>query len=335
MGDENPYENATRFNTSTDWLNDQKPVDLDLDGMADYAQSMKRIQENLRNELGYMDDLHSIPINAWEGAVLGEADYVRTRMGDNATELSEYIRRLNDALLNVGMAAQTIADTYASTDGWSAVSLNTVLYAFADERASRPAGLPSFVTGETYKDKMREAEAAAGPPAANSPDWGNPSSWDTRENADGSTTQTATTADGHRMVIITSPSGSTTTTVYGPNGARISMTGTQVSTASGSYYHSTTTTETRDGHVVSSTTRSTVAGSANTETVVTRDAHGTETGRRTITTETNEDGSQTVTTRDAAGNITEQVQTAPQTAGGPSADESPRQRAYDTIPDMY
>lgn len=334
MGDENPYENATNFNTSTGWLNDQKPVDLDLDGMADYAQSMQRIQENLRNELGYIDDLHTVPIKAWEGAVLGEADYVRTRMSDNATELSEYIRRLNDALLNIGMAAQTIADTYASTDGWSAVTLNTVLYAFADQDASRPAGLPSRVTGETYEDKMREAQAA-GPPPANSPDWGSPTSWDTRENADGSTTQTATTADGHRMVITTMPSGSTTTVVYGPDGNQIRTTGTRVSTSSGSYYHSTTTTETRDGQVISSTTRTSVAGSGNTETVVTRDAQGNETGRRTVTTETNDDGSQTVTTKDANGNITDQVRTAPQTAGGPDADQSPHQRALDDIPGMY
>jgi hypothetical protein len=335
VGDENPYENATRFNTSTEWLSDQKPVDLDLDGMADYAQSMKRIQENLRNELGYVDDLHSVPVQAWEGAVLGEADYVRTRMGDNATELNEYIRRLSDALLNIGMAAQTVADTYASTDGWSAASLNTVLFAFADPGATRPAGLHPMVGNKTYDEWMAEAEANAGAPGAESPDWGNPSSWESRENPDGSTTQTATTADGHRMEITTLPSGATTTTIFGPNGNRISTTGTQVSTSSGSYYHSTTTTQTRDGQVVSSTTRTSVAGSGSTETVVTHDAQGNETGRRTVTTETNDDGSQTVTTRDASGNVTDEVRTAPQTTGGPDADESPRQRAYETIPDMY
>jgi len=341
VGDENPYESATSYNTSTEWLADQKAVDLDLDGMADYAQSMKRIEGNLRNELGYVDDLHQVPMEAWRGPVLGEAEYVRTRMGDNASELSQYIQRLGAAMLNVGMAAQTIADTYGSTDGWSAASLNAVRFAFVEYGATRPAGLPSYVEGKTYEQVMAEQAAASGGPTAQSPAWGSPTSWETRENADGSTSQIAMTDDGHRMVITTSAPGvhpaATTTTIYGPNGARISSSGTQVAQSSSSYHHSTTTTTTQDGRVTGSTTRSTVAGSANTETVVTHNADGVETNRRTVTTVTHDDGSQTVTTRNADGKVTDEVRVGPQTAGGPTGEveNTPYKRALDNIEGMY
>lgn len=339
MTEANPYENATSRNTSTDWLNDQQTVDLDLDGMADYAERMTIIEGNLGNELGYINDLFQVPLSAWEGPVLGEAEYVRTRMGDNATELSQYIQRLRIALTNIGMAAQTIADAYGSTDGWSAASLNTVMFAFAERGATRPEGLPAFITGETFEDKIAEMQAANnGAPGANSPEWGRPETWEQRENADGSVTQIATTSDGHRMVITTSPPGvypaTTTTTIYGPNGNRISSSGTRVSTSSSPYHVTTTTTNTENGQVTGSTERTRVAGTG-TETVVTRNAEGNETDRRTVTTEVHDDGSQTITTRNAEGEVTDQVTIGAQTAGGPSGESSPYQRAIDSIPDMY
>ncbi|MFC0529914.1 hypothetical protein [Phytohabitans kaempferiae] len=234
MGEENPYQSATNFNTRTDWLSDQKPVDLNLDGMGDFAQNMQTIHDNLRDELGYVHDLHSVPMKAWEGIVLGEASFVRTRMGDNAKELSHYLQRLSSALLNIGMAAQTIADTYGAADGFSAIELNTVRYAFAEPGAARPSGLSPLVTGETYEEKMAAIRPTAGAPP-----------------------------------------------------------------------------------------------------VTRREPRGGETPRRTVTTETHADGSQTVTTRNAEGEVTEQVRTAPQTAGGPGVNDSPRQRALDSVEGMY
>jgi hypothetical protein len=338
----NPFQDSTNQNTSTTWLGDQKPVDVDLDGMGDYAQSMKRIHDNLMNELGYVDDLASRPMTAWAGPVLGEADYIRTRMRDNSTEFTEYLKRLRDALLNIGMAAQTIADTYASTDGTSATSINTVLFAFADPGASRPSGLPSFVTGETYADKMRELEAqqAGQAPAAGSPEWGNPERWESVEGSDGTVTQTATTADGHRMEIVTTGTGTgavtTTTTVFAPNGTRLSASSQRTTTASYPYGTITTTTDTRDGQVTGTTTRSSYTGGPGmTETVTTSDAQGNETSRTTVSTETHSDGSQTITTRNAAGEVIDQVRVGAQTADGTGLDETPRQRALDSIPGMY
>jgi hypothetical protein len=341
VAEENPYQDATDHNTSTTWLADQQPVDLDLDGLAEYAKSMKRIQENLVGELGQLADLARLPTAAWAGDVLGEADYVRTRMGDNSIEMSQYLQRLRDALLNIGMAAQTVADTYASTDGWSAASLNTVLFAFADPRASRPNGLPPFVTNTTYADKKREFEAQqnGAAPAPTSPDWGNPQSWTQRQNADGSVTQIATTADGHRMEITSTGTGAvtTTTTVFGPNGAQLSTSSQRNATTSWQYGSTTTTTDTRDGKVTGSTTRSTTntGGSATTETVTTRDPKGTETSRTTVVTETHDDGSQTITTRNAKGEVVDEVRVGPQTAGGPGPGSSPYKQALDGIPGTY
>ncbi len=338
----NPFQDSTDYNTSKTWLDDQKPVDIDLDGMADYAQSMKRIHDNLMGELGYVDDLATRPLTAWAGPVLGEADYISTRIRDNSTEFNEYLKRLRAALLNIGMAAQTVADTYASTDGTSATSINTVMFAFAQPGASRPSGLPSYVTGETYADKVRELEAqqAGQAPAAASPDWGRPERWESEEAPDGTVTQTATTADGHQMVIVTTGTGTgavtTTTTILAPNGTRLSASSQRTTTASYPYGTITTTTDTRDGQVTGSTTRSTYSGAPGmTETVTTSDAQGNETSRSTVSTETHSDGSQTITTRNAAGEIIDQVQVGAQTANGTGLDETPRQRALDSIPGMY
>jgi hypothetical protein len=338
----NPFQDTTDYNTSTTWLNDQQPVDLDLDGMADYAQSMLRIIENLMAEQGYVDDLASRPMTAWVGDVLGEAEYVRTRMRDNSTEFTEYLQRLRDAILNIGMAAQTIADTYASTDGWSSASLNTVLFAFADPDASRPSGLPPGIAVQTYEDMRREQEAqqAGQPPPEGSPAWGDPERWDSVTSDDGTVTQTASTADGHRMEIVTTGTGTgtvvTTTTVFAPGGATLSTSSQRSTTSSYPYGTITTTTGTRDGQATETTTRSTYTGGPGmTETVTSTDPQGNETSRRTVVTETNDDGSQTITTRNAAGEVIDQVQVGAQTADGPRLTETPHQRALDTIPDMY
>lgn len=202
MGDENPYQLATKANTNTDWLSDQTPVDVDIRGMGDFAQNMKTIQGNLTSELGYVDDLHTVPMKAWEGTVLAEAEFVRTRMSENATELTQYLQRLSTALLNIGMAAQTIADTYGATDGFSAIDLNAVQFAFAEPGAKRPAGLPSHVTGETYRQKLAAAQPAQQPQQprpgtpAQPPGQGKRYTETVRTNPDGTQTVTRKDSDG-------------------------------------------------------------------------------------------------------------------------------------------
>lgn len=162
---QDPYQRATKYNTSTDRLEGGKLLDLDLDGMGDFAQNMTTLQGNLNNNLRYVTQLLTVPMDAWHGPVLGEADFVRTRMRENATELTQYIQKLSSALQNIGMAAQTIADTYGAADGFSAIELNTVRYAFAEPGANRPGGLSPLVTGETYEQKLAAATGTGDKPS--------------------------------------------------------------------------------------------------------------------------------------------------------------------------
>jgi YD repeat-containing protein len=201
MGEQDSYKKATEVNTRTDWLSDQKEVDLDPDGMADFAQTMKTIQDNLQSERLRLTDLNTVPMKAWDGPVLGEADFLRTRMAENATELSQYLARLATGLLNIGMAAQTISDTYGAADGFNAIELNTVRYAFAEPGANRPAGLPGFVTGETYAQKMAAAtRPGATPPGEQPRRTGGPTKPAPTADSGGGKVTTQTHADGSQTV---------------------------------------------------------------------------------------------------------------------------------------
>ena len=48
----NPYAEQTEANTNTNWLDDQKPVDVDPDGLTGYAKSMLTIQGNVTGPAG-------------------------------------------------------------------------------------------------------------------------------------------------------------------------------------------------------------------------------------------------------------------------------------------
>jgi len=61
----NPYAEQTEANTNTNWLDDQKPVDVDPDGLTGYAKSMLTIQGNVTGQLGDLSLLGSTPSRAW------------------------------------------------------------------------------------------------------------------------------------------------------------------------------------------------------------------------------------------------------------------------------
>src|SRR3712207_2066348 len=139
----NPYESQTTANTKPDWIYDDghKDVDANLDGMAHYAKNMKIVADNLRGNAGELDLLGTLPTQAWEGGALPEGLYSRHLLMNNYAEFRQYLAYLQQALLNIGSAAQTIAVSYAGTDGWSAADLNSVNFAYgASEK--RPSGYP-------------------------------------------------------------------------------------------------------------------------------------------------------------------------------------------------
>lgn len=284
--DINPYADQTVANTDTPWLGTGTPVDVDLTGLREYAKHMVDQQTDLMGRAMHLQHLHDMPGQAWHGAVLGEARYVQSQVSANAKELSLYLQNLGNTLMNIGHAAQTVADAYNSADGTSAASLNAVLFAFADPNAERPSGLPSHI-GQTYSEWML-ANANTAPLAADSPEWGR----STETTSPYQTTRTSYAPNGQvRTVVTTNVPGSgmtvVTTTVYGPRGAVLSTGSTR--TTSG--YNSATNTQ---SSVVETTTGGNRTG--RTETTTTYDNDGEVTREETRTYATDPQGNDRHTT---------------------------------------
>jgi len=220
MGASSPNPDGHAGSTGAPWLEGNIPVDVDLDGLRDYAARMASHQREITTRAGYLTPLSVLPQSALDGAVLGEADAVRARLVANAGEVTIYVQKLAESVGNIAHAARVVADSYGSSDAMSAASLNDVLFAFGDKAVPRPAGLPEGV-GQTFQ----EQQAATGPAAlpANSPLWQPASA--TRISAY-QTLETATGPNGERRDVLTfSPPGgpvSTTTTVYDSNGEKVS-----------------------------------------------------------------------------------------------------------------
>ncbi|WP_328466833.1 hypothetical protein OHA21_47325 [Actinoplanes sp. NBC_00393] len=228
MSPDNPYADQTSTNTSTPWLADGPAVDVDLDGLGEYARLMKGQQADIASRAAYLGPLSEMPGQAWDGDVLGEADAVRAQLMANAGELNIYLGKLAESLSNVGNAAQTIADSYRSGDALSAAKLSDVLFAFGDKNVPRPAGLPEGV-GTTYLDAQTAGGAA--PPPASSPQW---QEGPITPVSAYQTLQIATGPNGERRetLTFTAPGGAvtTTTTVYDRSGETVSTNTTRVAT---------------------------------------------------------------------------------------------------------
>lgn len=322
--DTNPYADQTSVNTHAPWLGDGTPVDVDLDGLREYAKHMAEQQRDLASRATHLTHLLDMPFEAWAGKVLGEAAFVRDQMTANASELSTYLRYLGQTLFNIGSAAQTVADSYQSADGTSAASLNAVLFAFGDKHVPRPNGLPSYL-GQTYSEALLVDDGKT-PTPEDSPLWGpfvvtSSSPYQTVERSvapNGQVLERVTTSrDGGPVTV--------TTTVYSKDGKVLSSSSTHTTTTFDNDSNTKTMTveSSRDGKTAGTTvTTTTYSGSKVTgENTVTYtpDKNGVdhETGRRTETTDQNGVHTETTTRTDKDGvsHETDNVVVGPETQG--------------------
>jgi hypothetical protein len=333
----NPYSEQTAVNTDPGPSGGGLPVDVDLDGMVAYAEQMQAASSDVFNRVPDHSELGTMPLNGWDGDVLGEAQYFRHKLQTNAAELNQYLGNLGLALLNVGMAAQTVADAYGNSDGWSAASLDTVMFAFGMPGATRPEGMHPMVGTETYwgnyYKQMRDGTAPVDP---GSTDWteqptvymGNMS------------IQTATLPNGQRRTIETrsGPDGvMTTTTVYAANGDVISRNGQLVSArySNGSAYQTTTTYDQNGGVTGRTEERRTTNsdGDVTSESTSTYDDKGEL--QDTVTTNVDGDGSSTTTTTDRDGNVVDRSAVGADTEGSRGMPDSPYMEETDRIEEAY
>lgn len=295
--DVNPYAAQTSQNTRTPWIGGGTPVDVDLDGLRDYAKHMLDQQMDLASRTSHLTHLHDMPFEAWENAVLGEAAFVRQQLAGNASELSTYLTHLGRALFNIGCAAQTVADIYNAADGTSAAELSDVQFAFGDKSVPRPEGLPPGI-GQTYSEALMASDPSVATPAG-SAEWRAPTettvspyqSSQVSEGPNGQTREIVTTnVPGTGMTVVT-------TTVYGRDGTVLSSSSTRTTTTFSGNVETTRAESSAGGRPSgSSTTTTTYAGGdvASRQTVNVG-PDGRPTGSRTESTD-RETGEQTETT---------------------------------------
>jgi hypothetical protein len=296
-GDTGPYGATSAQNTSTDWLSDFTPVKAKLAGMADYATALNDISMNLISHqtrlLGQMRQV--LTAGAFSGG-FPEVTYASVLHQQNMVEFSQYLQRLHDGIFHTANAAKAIADAYGDSDSFSAISLNTVQFAFGDLDAKRPAGMPASVQ-QTFSEQASNVPVGGdkGRPA---PAW---TSTGTVMNPDGGMTQTYIDQYGESRTITIAydSSGHQITTTVDPTGKTVSDSSTY-SYPLGTYTMTTTTDP--KGHVSTSGSNSygtggntsvtddTTDGELKTETTVTTNANGSQTttiysydkGKRTV-----------------------------------------------------
>lgn len=317
--EQTPYEAQTDANTSQEWLSDQEPLDVDLDGLSDYASNMKTISDNLRDLSGQLQLLQTLPTQAWEGDVIGEAAYMRHRFIGDYAELQQYMANLQQALMNIGMAAQTIADAYRDTDGWSAADLNAVKWAFGDHTVPRPAGLPDGIEYKTFFELQHEQrQAQLGDEQSDRP----AAVWSDQppQTQDGVTTFVATNQYGETRTMteryVPGVGRVITTVVTDRSGKEISRTEqtTWSAQVAGNVHQSTQTTKV-NGEVTGKTVTTTVTNGSGgySETTSNLDASGNVTGSTERTVDAN--GNQVIIRRDSDGNEIQRVHIGADTPG--------------------
>jgi hypothetical protein len=321
---DDPYASQTKANTDKGWLADEKPVDVKLGSLVDFAKQTEIIRGNVHDHLGYLSPLVQLPNKAWSGPVLGEAVAAKSLALDNYREFMQYARFLQQALYNVGSAAQTIADIYNATDRWAAADLNAVKWALGDQSVPRPAGAPPGL-GKTWLDAYLESmkQGDPGAPAA-------PEQWtDLGEthNADGSITQTAVLNGQTRKITTWNDGGVTKVKVEAPDGTVTWMTTASQWGPGNSRLENTVVTV--NGKVTGSTL---VTNSSSSVTTSHYDGAGHETSRTVAQTDVNGSVTETNTSYDAkgAGKVTSKVTTGPQTPGQTHPD-TPDKAAQDDI----
>jgi hypothetical protein len=249
-GDPGPYGASSAQNTSTDWLDDFKPVQAKLSGMVDYAKALNTISMNLMSHrMRIVEQMNQVLSSGAFAGGFPEVDYAATLHQQNMSEFNQYIQNLYEGIFHTANAAKAIADTYGDRDSFSAIDLNAVQFAFGDPGAKRPSTLPQGI-GQTFSQQAAQTAAKGGDDKKNRI-W---TSTGTTVNPDGGMAQTYVDQYGEiRTITISYQDGHQITTTVDPTGTKVS----DSTTTSFPFGTFTTTTDTdQAGHVITSTSSS-------------------------------------------------------------------------------
>jgi hypothetical protein len=330
-GDVEPYSSETNANTHAPWVSDN-PLKVDLTGLRDYAKDMLNQQLDLGSRSAHLTHLYNMPIEAWQGMVLGEAAFLRAQMLGNAAELSAYLGNLGQTLFNIGSAAQTVADIYGSGDAMGAAELSDVLFAFGDKNVPRPDGLPKNV-GQTYEEALMADDKKVAPAPETSAEWGKATTTVQSPYQTTQISQNVTTGQTREVVTMNVPGSGVsvvTTTIYDSKHEVVSTSSTRTST---SYdYNSNTQVKVVESGGSKTTTTTTYDGKGevaheDSKSTTTVDGKPESTGHREVTVDP-ATGVRTETTYNAKGEVTDQVVIGKETEGQLGV-EKPISQQYD------
>jgi hypothetical protein len=197
----NPYRPQTTYNTKPDWMSSLgNGVKADLDGMTDYAGNLDKIKSNFmslgRSVTGPMKDTATEAFSA-ENNGLPMTSSMLEVAANNLKELTFFFGQLTQGVLNVAMAAQTVANTYGDTDATNAAKMNSINFAFGNRDAA-PDSIPPSVLKQlkSWSDMVKENPSLT----VNVPDGGVDGAQTT---TDGNVTTTTMKVDGHDFKIVT------------------------------------------------------------------------------------------------------------------------------------
>jgi YD repeat-containing protein len=294
-----PYDGATEANTKPTFLTDPKSggsvlgegVEANVDDLTAYSGNLDQIQMNFSHMgLSMATTLEGMASDAFIGDsnIFEWSGFFYQLTMHTVTKYADFVRDITTGMLNVAMAAQTVANVYTETDATSAANLQAINFAFGDKN-SAPAGIPKQFLKDlkTWNDLQREnPNAGAAEAIAASGDPAN----DTKTETKGDTTTTTVTLPGGGTVVTVTKAWSTSIP-GGPSGQTVTV-----------YYNGNVQTSTHTstvGSTTTSTTTSSVYGedgkrrdqvtSRSTETVTHTNTH-TQTNRETTSYSYDSDG---------------------------------------------
>lgn len=337
MGDDpgakihNGFAGATSVNTSIPWWSQHDAkldgtLDTKIDGMTGYAKNQGTIAKNMMGEQSKLGVLGELPPQALGGGGFGEGSYAAQLLAINAREFATYFGNLGQAIMNTGMAAQTVADAYGSSDSMSAIKMNSIDFAYAVPGAHRPAGVPPQLGKTWAQQNAEQAGKSNGQPADP-----NSASWHQTGTNPVTGAATYTSSDGSMMSVWTGTNPATgqqetVTTVIGANGTQVTTTKAQTGPGR---YTTTTTSQPSNGKATTTKSTTTTTTQDGETTVTTRGQDGSENVHIT-----SKDGTETQATFDKNGNETSVAGHGPQ-AGSPGVqnpNDDPLKKRMDQIP---
>lgn len=223
-------------------------IKANLNDMTNYADDMNHLQMNF-SHMGrsWSDQMDSSITGAFGGEMntFEWSGFMNGLSRHNVQQINNFLTNVSLGIMNVAMAAQTVANVYAKTDTTSAASINSVLFAFGD-RDKAPSTVPrELLEGDRALKTTDELAAQYGPANPGAVIDGDPTQ-DVglpQTMPDGSTVYTVKLPDGRIMTTTVTP---WSTYPGGPGGdtKTVTIDGKQTESVHTSTVGSTTTTTT-------------------------------------------------------------------------------------------